>query len=382
MRAHLRNSGPRCRLSVFVGGLLLIGVLLGTSSAPSSPILTRGIHISPDTKLHETERVEPSPPPRQETERSPEYGESLTEQIVEGLLLVIVLVPVLGLLFAFPATLLAVSLVMEGGCLRYILFGLGWVFAIFYGLLLGAIVGEEILGLAFLVEPVGYTFVWGYPVAAWWGKQKLQSMRREQYQAWEQTLTGGALLGFGMGSIANLLRSIFTLKGGGFGGFGGGSFGGGGASGSWSGASGAAGGVSSGATGSAASSTASTATTVAQGTAQAAATAAVPSKAGDPLPDSSSKTSHSKGFWARLRHWFQKFQWYHGVIFVLVVLVFVPLGLGTMQALQNRDVLIFVLVCTIVYGGIRFLRRNPEAPTSALSTISSFGGGEASSSWS
>jgi hypothetical protein len=373
MRAFPCVPGPHFFFCV-LGSVILIGALVGTSPPPKDPELTPGTRSRPEPRLHETERLERPLPPPQKTENSPEYGESPTEQVIEALLLILILVPVLGLLFAFPATLLAVSLVMDGGCLRYILFGFGWIFAITYGLIFGAIVGEEILGLEFLVEPIGYTFMWGYPVAAWWGNRKLQSMRRERYRAWEQTLTGGALLGFGVGSVANLLRSIFTLKGGGFGGVGGGSFGGSGASGSWSGASGAAGSVS--------SSSAGTATTAAQGTAQAAATAAVPSKAAEASPDSSADASPPNGFWERLRHRLQKFQWYHGVIFAIAALVFVPLGLGTMQALQNRGFLIFVLVCTILYGGVRFLRRNPEASKAAFSTIPSFGGGEASSSWS
>jgi len=71
-----------------------------------------------------------------------------------------------------------------------------------------------------------------------------------------------------------------------------------------------------------------------------------------------------------------------------VTLVFVPLGLGTMQALQNTEFLIFVLGCVVVYGGYKLFRRYSDpsrysdSSHTVLSTISSFRGGEASSSWS
>jgi uncharacterized membrane protein YfcA len=97
---------------------------------------------------------------------------------------------------------------------------------------------------------------------------------------------------------------------------------------------------------------------------------------------SASDAPESRGFWTRLRRWFQKFQWYHGLAFVLVTLVFVPLGLGTMQALQNTKFFVFALVCVVIYSGYKLLHRNPGAPEAILSTISSFRGGEASSSWS
>ncbi|MFB6274422.1 MAG: hypothetical protein ABEL51_16180 [Salinibacter sp.] len=116
-----------------------------------------------------------------------------------------------------PAAALGVSLVMEVGCLRYIFFGMGWLCAICHGLLTGAIGGEGVPALTFLTKPIAHVFVWGYPIAAYWGHRKPQSMPEERYWAWDQTLTGGALLGFGAGSIAGLFRSV----GSGFGGFGG-----------------------------------------------------------------------------------------------------------------------------------------------------------------
>jgi len=278
------------------------------------------------------------------------------ENVIGGLLLILLLSPIIailvGLLLAFPAILLGVALVMDGGCLRYLLFGVGWIIALFYGLLAGLLIGEGLLGLEFLIEPIFYTFTLGYPAAGYWGRRTLQSMPEERYKAWEQTLTGGALFGFGAGSIAGLLRSAAS----GFGGVGGGSFGGGGASGSWSGTSGAA-------------------------SASSAAGSASAPAAAESSSDPSTSAS-SRGFWTRLRQWFQKFQWYHGFVFGLATLVFVPLGLGTMWALQNTKFFVFALVGAVLYSGYKLLKNNPDIPQTAVRSLSSWGGGEASGSWS
>lgn len=370
------------RLLAALCGMLLIGGGLGPS-LPAQAAL--GERPSSAMIQHEAaNRTPASTPAWQESTASPEDHETVEDRIFEVLVVVFIFVPILtillSLLLAFPTVLLAVSLVMDGGCLRFILFGMGWLCAIFYGLLTGAIVGEELLGIELLIKPIFYVFMWGYPVAAYWGYKKLEAMPQEQYRAWDQTLTGGAFLGFGAGSVAGLLRPV----GSGFGGFGGGSFGGGGASGSWSGASGATGGVSSTAAGGTSSTTAGTATTTAAGSSEAAAVAsgAAPGVDTNASSSTSSNASGSQGLWTRLRQWFQKFQWYHGLVFILVTLVFVPLGLGAMQALQNTKFLIFVLVCVVLYSGYKLLHRHPDASQSVLRTISSFRGGEASSSWS
>lgn len=388
MRLALRPS-VSCGL---LGVMIAIGSLLGPSSsarATSHPMEPRSAELSQSTppwtqdSAGQTSQSEttgptqesPTAPTRPVSEGDDSFGENVLEVLIFGPIFAILL----GLLLAFPSILLGVSLVMDGGCLRYLLFGVGWLCAIIYGLFTGAVVGEELLGLEFLVNPIIYVFMGGYPAVAYWGHKKLQSMPPEQYRAWDQTLTGGALLGFGAGSIAGLLRSVAS----GFGGFGGGSFGGGGASGSWSGASGAAGATSSPAASGATSSTAGTAAT-AGGSSQAAAvvTGAAPGVASEASASSASAdASGSRGLWTRLRRWFQKFQWYHGLVFVLATLVFVPLGLGTIQALQNTKFFVFVLVCVVVYSGYKFLSRDSTSQ-SVVRTISSFRGGEATGSWS
>lgn len=368
------------RLVALLCGMALIGGLSGTSNPAPAGSAERP--VSETIQQEAPSQDSPTDAPAQDPAPPTPEEESVGESVIEVLLGIFILGPiitiVLGLLLAFPAVLLGVSLVMDGGCFRYLLFGLGWIFAIFYGLLLGAIIGEMTLGLESLTKLIGYLFVLGYPVVAYWGHKKLQAMPEEQYRAWDQTLTGGALLGFGAGSIAGLLRSVGSS----FGGFGGGSFGGGGASGSWSGASGTTGGV--GAAGSASTTATGTTTTAAGSSAKATAVVAgaTPGMADEDSPGNSTDSSGGRGFWTRLRRWFQKFQWYHGLAFILVTLVFVPLGLGTMRALQNTEFFVFVLVCVVVYSGYRFLRRNPRSTRSFIDSMSSFKGGEASSSWS
>ena len=360
-------------------GLAVIGgLLVPTASAqanPPMPAQTKPDTTQADTTVQSADETTAPSPPMVDDDESP--GETALETLIEILILGPLLLILLSLLLAVPTVLLAVSLVMDGGCFRYILFGMGWLCALIYGMIVGVIVGEGILGLEVLVKPLFYVFLWGYPMVAYWGHKKLQAMPDEQYRAWDQTLTGGALLGFGAGSVAGLLRSI----GSGFGGFGGGSFGGGGASGSWSGASGVSG--SSASLGSASSTAASTSASAAGGSSPAAVAAgAAPGVAAENPSDTPDPESESRGLWTRVRHWFQKFQWYHGLAFILVSLVFVPLGLGTMKALQNTKFFVFALVSVVLYSGYKLFRRNPNAPQDVFRFVSSFMGGKASSSWS
>jgi len=199
-----------CRLGPVLCGLVLIGGLLGAglsaheSRAEQSATEVRQ-QAPPSQDSATTVSGEGSTPSVPETDSA---GESVIEFLLEIFILGPIITILLGLLLAFPTVLLSVSLVMDGGCLRFILFGIGWLSAIIYGAFTGMIVGEAILGLEFLVKPIFHLFMWGYPVAAVWGHRKLEAMPEEQYRAWDQTLTGGALLGFGAGSIAGLARSV------------------------------------------------------------------------------------------------------------------------------------------------------------------------------
>lgn len=304
--------------------------------------------------------------------------DSLIEHLIEGALVAFVLAPLLllllALLLAIPASLLAVSLVLDGGCLRYLLFALGWACTTIYGLLAGVLVADAILGMSGLTGLIAKAFLWGYPFVAWWGHRRLNAMPPEQYRAWKQSLTGGALLGFGAGSIAGLARSV----GSGFGGFGGGSFGGGGASGSWSGASGAGVGLSITAAGTGSSARKAGTTGRGSPSETAGETAAGPEGTASVT---STKSSQMSRLWRNLSRWFRKFQWYHGAAFILVTLAFVPFGLGAVQALQNTTVLIVTIIAVAGYGAYRAMH-SPGASDAAWQVLSSFRGGAGSSSWS
>jgi hypothetical protein len=279
----------------------------------------------------------------------------------------ILLAILVALVTVGPFVILAVSLVMEEGCLRYGVFAAGWIFSAFSGmivtgLVLGLVVGGLDLGSGVFesLGPVGvFAFILGYPAAAWWGRRWLQALPRERRLAWKQSLTGGALLGFGAGSVAGLLRSAAS----GFGGFGGGSFGGGGASGSWSG------------------SAASSAAGPASGTAASAPGASTGAASASAPMGAAGASGAADGWWARFKAWGRRFRWYHGVGFVLAVLAFAALGAWTMAALRgDTEFLVLVLGSGAVYGGYRLWRR--LASSDARDTDTSFQGGEASASWS
>jgi len=372
--ASLSASVVTTALSLFflLGGA---GVASASGGTPGGDQIVRDAPSSGPNLGHSLTALQSEPPSATPNER-------LIENLIEGALVAFILVPLLllllTLLLAIPASLLAVALVLDGGCLRYLLFAMGWACTTVYGLLVGALVADVILGIPGLAELTAKAFLWGYPVIAWWGHKRFEAMPPEQYQAWKQSLTGGALLGFGAGSIAGVARSV----GSGFGGFGGGSFGGGGASGSWSGASGAGSGVWS--TTGATSASASAGVITGTGSTSATAGGAAATLGGTPSAAKSSSSenrSHSSGIWSHLKRWFRKFQWYHGAAFILVSLVFLPLGLGAVQALQNTMVLIVTLVVVVGYGTYRLIHSS-VASTTIERAVSSFRGGTGSSSWS
>ena len=361
------------RRGVFVLGLLVLLVAAPahgqTDGAPPPS--------APDTTLRDTSVQSAEDDQSSVTlDADVSEGETVLETVLEIFLLGPIFLLFMTLLLAFPMVLLGVAVVMDGGCFRYMVFAIGWVCAIFYGMIAGMLVGEGLFGTESLVMPIIHIFTWGYPILGLWVDMKLDNMPEEQYRAWDQTLTGGALLGFGAGSIAGLFRSAAS----GFGGFGGGSFGGGGASGSWSGASGAAS-ASTGA-GSAGSAAAGASAGTAGGTSGGAAATGAASGAAaassSSTPDRSEERRDERG---SLRQWFDKFRWYHGIAFIFAIIVFMPFGLGAMQALQNPKFFWTVLVGLLVYSVYKLLRQSPEATNAVVRSFSSFGGGEGSSSW-
>jgi uncharacterized membrane protein (DUF485 family) len=275
-----------------------------------------------------------------------------------------------------PFAILAVSLVMDKGCLRYVVFAAGWVFSGFGGMVATGVLGvfaTEALGLgsdlfqgiAQVVIPV---YFFGYPVAGWGGRWWLRSLPREQRRAWKRTLTGGALFGFGTGATAGIIPTV----GGGFGGFGGGSFGGGGASGSWS-ASGA-GKAAASASGAASSSAAASA-----------GGAGASGSTGLPTTGAAAGAAAADGWWDRLRERWRRFRWYHGVAFVLAGLSFAALGAWLMAALQQKvNPGVVALGSLWAFAGFalwRWLARPASRPPDR-SSDPEFQGGEASGAWS
>lgn len=307
-----------------------------------------------------------------------------SEHPVDAFFEFLVLGVLAGLLFAVVAAFIigfaAVSIFMDTGCLRFIVFGLGWIPACFTGFISGIIL-SDLIGWSVLADAGAQLGFFGYPVAWTWGYRRAKQLPREQYVTWQRTLTGGALLGAGVGSVLNLARSAAVLfKGGG------GSFGGGGASGSFG--------------------------SLQTGSAHAGVTAISPSGSSAPAgnalvlgaaggsatttssrvqPASSTPTERSSdtaGLGRRLRHvvrWMRHLRWYHGCAFVLVVLIFVPVGVGAAAWLQDPKTLIFVTAITLAVSLYRWFHRRAaaSAPTQhrAPHTDAPFQGGGTSDTW-
>ena len=298
--------------------------------------------------------------------------------LVGGLLVVLVLLAVVA-----PFVVLAVSLVMDGGCLRYGVFAVGWLLSGFGGTAVTLVIGlfaTEALGLSSdvfesiaLVVISAYFF--GYPVAAWWGWRWLQSLPRKRRRAWKQTLTGGALFGFGAGATAGLAPAA----GSGFGGFGGGSFGGGGASGSWSASS--AGKAAASASGKASSATG----TSAGGAGTSVGGAGASGSAGLPATGAAAGATAADGWWDRLQKQWRRFRWYHGVAFVLAGLSFAALGAWVVAALQQK-VNPGVVALGSLWAFVGFVLWRwlgpPASRPSGRPSDPEFQGGEASGAWS
>lgn len=308
-------------------------------------------------------------------------SESVVETILEFILLAVIIGLALIIVSAFVGGFAAVSIFMETGCLRFIVFGLGWIPASLFGFLVGIFVGEA-TGLDFLTEACAYLGFWGYPFGWGWGLYKVNQLPEEEYVTWKRTLTSGALLGAGAGSALNLTRSAAAVfKGGG------GSFGGGGASGSFGSAqAGSAAAAAPAASIAAASGGGGTALGAAGG----GAVVAVESATSGAVSARDAGRARDESSWIRRRiqgivHWMQRLRWYHGCAFVLVALIFIPVGLGAAAWMQDPKVLIFVIATTVLVTAYRLWKRWAVSSVSTAdrssSAHSSFRGGGASASW-
>ena len=304
--------------------------------------------------------------------------DDMTDSVLEFIVLAIFLTILIAIAGVFVGGFAAVSIFMDTGCLRFFVFALGWGPAAFIGLFIGLLL-SEMTGLEFLMSLSTKTLFWGYPIAWGVGLHHAKQLPEDEFETWKQTLTGGALLGAGAGSVLNLARSAAVFKGGG------GSFGGGGASGSFSG--GAAANVQSVAA--ASTSGGSAAGAVALGGAAGAANVAVQHAANSSdaessaSPDADSEAREPTSWFhrqaLRFTRWIQRFQWYHGCAFVVVALIFIPVGLWVAHLLQDRNLLIaggVIVGLTIVY---RLWKR--WATPSPSEADSSFSGGGAVTSW-
>lgn len=347
-------------------------VLLGLAAfvtAPPSPAQSARAPSAPQTQT-----AAPSSADSAHTQASTRPAEDPFDVIFEFIVLGVVALLLLAIAGTFIGGFAAVSIFMETGCLRFVVFGLGWLPACFAGFLLG--IGlSELIGWGYLTKLGAYTGLWGYPFGWAWGLRRAKQLPREEYVTWQRTLTGGALLGAGAGSVLNLARSATVLfKGGG------GSFGGGGASGSF-GSIQASGGGSAGAAGTSASSGASAGSAAVLGATSGSAARSTATQAA---------AEHSgEGSWIRRRiqgalRWMRRLRWYHGCAFVLVVLIFVPVGLGAAAWLQDPKTLIFVAALALAMSIYRWLKRRAE-PSGAASppgdNETSFRGGATSATW-
>jgi hypothetical protein len=339
-------------LLAILAGVLWVAPAAFAQASPPLPAPAPAAHpatnVAEETELLLPRRAPASPERRagalsdsvDEADQDADESPSVWARGAEVLGMAILILPFIAVLFGIPTSVAAVTVAMDDGVLRFGLSFVGWVLALVGGFfagslcmgLAGTILDTKSLGPGALWLIFGgiVAFLVGHGAARVRIRRWLRSLPREKAVAWRRTLTGGALVGAGVGSVAKLLRSLFTLKGSGFGGFGGGSFGGGGASGSWSGASGAASASSAGAgagAGSGAAGAAPAASAAAQGTEAAAS---------------------ERGRW--LTQWRRRLHWYHAAAFGLVTLVFYGVASVTMELFPFWGAVVPAAV--VVAGGL------------------------------
>lgn len=373
-------------LAVLCG--LLLGILSGSPDAAESRTVPSP-SLRPPPQVHLDAGPGPgaavpalpvSVPSAQERAKGTAQETSVLEAVLLGLAALLFLVLFTGI----PISIAAVTAAMEGGWLRTGLSGAGVLGALAGGALTGmlglSLTGQVVeinltFGLLFwAIAGGGLLFAGGFFRLRALIRRWLRALPPERARTWRQTLTGGAVVGAGLGTLSSLLRSLFAAKGGGFGGYGGGSFGGGGASGSWSGAS-AAGGVASGG---AAPSGAGAGTALSTGESAvvgAGASGAPEPGDADATTDASPSSSSSAGLLGRVRRWTRHLQWYHAVTFALIAGAFSSLVKFTVQALEVKT----ALVLGGLLGAYALWRRRSSDEDDRAASLR---GGGASASWS
>lgn len=247
----------------------------------------------------------------------------------------------LSLPVAFPVGFAAVALFMDSGCFRAIVAGLAWLSTV----LLGLIIGFVLIDVAGWPGETLQVAFWGSTLLFWvsyfWGKRRVARLSEADRLTWKRTLTGGAFIGTGIGSMLNVARSTGALFRGG-----GGSFGGGGASGSFGSAQAAAAPI--------ASPGVATPGAVAKGTAVLghASTSSTTAAATGIGAGSTGIIQHVR---ARSESWLRaaigqlrRLRWYHGVGFLFTLLIFVPVGLGLTAILERPRLLLGIIGIVVV----------------------------------
>ena len=294
------------------------------------------------------------------------------------MLAILLLLALLGVLLPMVTlSVLALSLLLDNGCLRGLLFLAGWSL---FAPVAGAALAVLLLALAGmegnLSAEAGYgaqAFLIVYPIVAVFLYLYFDRLSEEKRAAWKSSLTNGALFGFGAGAVGKAA----TAATGGFGGFGGGSFGGGGAGGSFKGSAAAAGGAAKAAGG---PGTAETVSAVGAGAATSPTTTAAGEtevRAHETEPDeteldeteldetsasaqdASSKpqsASQRTGRRGSFSQYIEDIRFRHVLGFLLVAIAFLPFGIGLARASLNPVVQIVGLGLLGAYALNRVLK--------------------------
>lgn len=242
----------------------------------------------------------------------------------------LVTILIVGLFMGVPVVLAggfgSVFLFMETGCLKGLLGVLGWLAALVAGLINGLLLGTWVGAL----EPFAWTGVivggLGYPLGLIRAQRILKQLPRADYLTWKHTLTGGAMVGTGAGSVLSAARSAGILF------KGGGSFGGGGASGSFG----------------SAKATIAVQTATAPG---AVIPGPVDMASGAATPQTSASDSRVCRWTRAAMRQVRRFRWYHGLAFVLIVLIFLPVGMGLTAVLQRPHLHLGVAItASLIWG--------------------------------
>jgi len=252
---------------------------------------------------------------------------------------------------AFPVGFAAVALFMDSGCLRAVVAGLGWLSAVLYGLMIALVLVDMaglptgFLGLAFW----GSTLTFG--LLYFWGKRRVGRLAEADRLTWKRTLTGGAFIGTGVGSMLNVARSAGALFRGG-----GGSFGGGGAGGSFGSAQAAAAPIASPGV---ASPGAVAKGTAVLGHASTSSTTAAAGIAAGSAGIIQYVRNRSRSWLRAAMEQLRRLRWYHGVGFLFTLLIFVPVGLGLTAILERPRLLLGIVgavaMLRLFYLGVRLM---------------------------